>query len=283
MQGELGVAWTVSPTKAETYRPDWLPGVPEAQATARIEPPGAPAREIDLKLETVVFVDHGPVRYSGRLRQVEDMEEGPAPDWRDAYFTKDEKYSGEREYRFVVGTNVIYPAGLRDLLLRLADRYLFSPLWSADIHAEWTSNLLADRPDIDQNVLDRTRAVMDRHFPDALVTGYEVLAAGLDLPDADDRHVLAAAIHGHADVIVTANLRDFPSSRLAPYALVAQHPDAFVADLIQLDPESVLAAVRGHRAALRNPPRSVSQYLSALERLGLSTTSSLLRSRETDI
>ena len=183
----------------------------------------------------------------------------------------------------LLDANVLYPAGLRDLLLRLADRYLFAPLWSADIHAEWTSNLLADRPDIDSNVLDRTRAVMEQHFPDALVTGYEVLAAELDLPDPDDRHVLAAAINGKADVIVTANLRDFPASQLAPHALAAQHPDTFVADLFEVDSEAVLAAVRGHRSALRNPPRSVGEYLSAVERLGLSTTASLLRTRETSI
>ncbi|MYF89472.1 MAG: hypothetical protein F4186_09050, partial [Boseongicola sp. SB0676_bin_33] len=66
---------------------------------------------------------------------------------------------------------MLYPAGLRDLLLRLADRYLLAPLWSADIHAEWMRNLLAYRPDIDAAVLDRTRAVMDEHFPGAVVTG----------------------------------------------------------------------------------------------------------------
>ena len=90
--------------------------------------------------------------------------------------------------------NVLYPAGLRDCLLRLADQYLHAPLWSADIHAEWIGSVLADRPDLTPDVLERTRTVMDRHFPDAVVTGYLAHAAGLDLPDADDIHVLAAAI-----------------------------------------------------------------------------------------
>ena len=72
---------------------------------------------------------------------------------------------------------------------------------------------------------------MDRHFPDAVVTGYTARAAGLDLPDVGDLHVLAAAIEGEADVIVTGNLRDFPADRLAPHGLTAQHPDAFIADL----------------------------------------------------
>ena len=72
-------------------------------------------------------------------------------------------------------------------------------------------------PDIDASVLERTRAVMDGNFPDAVVTGYEAIAARLDLPDPGDRHVLAAAIREQADVIVTGNLRDFPPDRLAPY------------------------------------------------------------------
>ena len=183
----------------------------------------------------------------------------------------------------LLDANVLYPAGLRDVFLRLADRYLYVPLWSADIHAEWVRSLLADRPDIDASVLDRTRAVMDGHFPDAIVTGYEAIAARLDLPDPGDRHVLAAAIRGQADVIVTGNLRDFPPDRLAPYALVAQHPDTFVADLFEADPDTVLAAVRGHRDALRNPPRSASDHLAAFERLGLVRTVLLLRPHEAAI
>ena len=179
--------------------------------------------------------------------------------------------------------NVLYPAGLRDCLLRLADHYLYAPLWSADIHAEWIGSVLADRPDLTADVLERTRAVMDRHFPDAVVTGYTARAAGLDLPDVGDLHVLAAAIEGEADVIVTGNLRDFPADRLAPHGLTAQHPDAFIADLFDSDPEVVLAAVRGHRAALRNPPRTANEHLVALERLGLLRTASLIRPHQDSI
>ena len=115
----------------------------------------------------------------------------------------------------LLDANVLYPAGLRDLLLRLADRYLYAPLWSADIHEEWMRNLLADRPDIPASALERTRAIMDEHFPGAVVTGYTALAASLDLPDPGDTHVLAAAIEGEANIIVTRNLRHFPSERLA--------------------------------------------------------------------
>ena len=156
---------------------------------------------------------------------------------------------------------------------RLADRYLYSPLWSADIHAEWMRSLLIDRPDLDAAVLERTRAVMDEHsFPTSAVTGYETV--GLSQPgwicrtlEDFDRHVLAAAIRGQADVIVTGNLRHFPVDRIAPHGLAAQHPDTFVAGLFEVDPATVLAAqtlrdrlpgedwngwfprIRGHRRA----------------------------------
>ena len=183
----------------------------------------------------------------------------------------------------LLDANVLYPAGLRDFLLRLADQYLYAPLWSADIHAEWIGSVLADRPDLTADVLQRTRTVMDRHFPDAVVTGYLAHAAGLDLPDADDIHVLAAAIEGGADVIVTRNLRDFPADRLAPHDLTAQHPDVFIADLFDADPEAVLAAVRGHRAALKNPPRTANEHVVALEGLGLVRTASLIRPHQDSI
>lgn len=178
----------------------------------------------------------------------------------------------------LLDANVLYAAGLRDFLLRLADRYTYAPLWSADIHAEWMRSLLIDRPDIAPDVLERTRAVMDQHFPEAIVTEYETLVTTLELPDPGDRHVLAAAIRGLADVIVTMNLRDFPADRLAPHGLAAQHPDAFVSNLFDASPDGVLAAVRSHRAALRSPPRSVDEHLAALERIGLEGTVSLLRS-----
>lgn len=111
--------------------------------------------------------------------------------------------------------NVLYPAELRNILMHLALAGLFRAKWSAAVHEEWMSSLLEKRPDLDRAKLERTRALMDKHAEDALVTGYEDLIPGLQLPDADDRHVLAAAIRGRADVIVTMNLRDLqkPSGR----------------------------------------------------------------------
>ena len=103
------------------------------------------------------------------------------------------------------------------------------------------------------------------------------------LLDADDIHVLAAAIEGGADMIVTQNLRDFPPDRLAPHGLSAQHPDVFISDLFDADSEAVPAAVRSHRAALKNPPRSANEHPAALEGLGLVRTASLIRPHQDSI
>ena len=85
---------------------------------------------------------------------------------------------------------------------------------------------------------------MNSHVRDCLVTNYEYLIPQLELPDPDDRHVLAAAIVGSADVIVTTNRSDFPQSILERYEIEAQHPDDLIADLLDLKPSKVVAAAR---------------------------------------
>ncbi|MBL9187633.1 MAG: PIN domain-containing protein [Opitutaceae bacterium] len=164
---------------------------------------------------------------------------------------------------------VLYPAPLRDLLLQLATTGLFRAKWSADIHDEWISAVLRERKDLKRAQLERTRELMDAHTHDCVVAGYQALIASLQLPDPNDRHVLAAAIRGRADLIVTMNLADFPSTTLATYDIEAQHPDDFLAHLIDLAPQAVCVAARVCRGRLKNPPITVEQYLAALERLRL--------------
>jgi predicted nucleic acid-binding protein len=173
--------------------------------------------------------------------------------------------------------NVLYPAELRNILMHLALVGLFRAKWSAAVHEEWISNLLKKRPDLDRAKLERTRALMDKHAEDSVVTGYEDLIPGLQLPDADDRHVLAAAIRGRADVIVTMNLRDFPAEVIAPFGIEAQHPDEFILHLLDLAPGAVVAAAATHRQSLQNPSKTVAEYLETLERQGLTQTVSVLR------
>ncbi|KJV30705.1 toxin-antitoxin system, toxin component, PIN family protein [Aquitalea magnusonii] len=167
---------------------------------------------------------------------------------------------------------VLYPAPLRDLLLQLAQADLFRAKWSDQIHDEWTRNLLARRPDLQPAQLQRTRALMNQAVLDCLVTGHEYLIDGLTLPDEEDRHVLAAAIRSRSSVIVTFNLKDFPVDVLLGHEMEAQHPDEFIMHLIDLNPASVLEAVRACRASLRNPPKSPEEYLATLLQQGLPET-----------
>ncbi len=167
---------------------------------------------------------------------------------------------------------VLYPAPLRDLLMHLALTDLFQAKWSARIHEEWMRNVLANRPDLSRAQLERTRVLMDTHVQDALVENDEALIDTLDLPDPDDRHVLAAAIASQADLILTFNLRDFPTQVLQPYGIQARHPDRFISDLLSNEPSNICAAVQRHRASLRYPPKTITEYLEIMERQGLSQT-----------
>lgn len=138
-------------------------------------------------------------------------------------------------------------------------------------------NVLKDRPDLKREQLQRTRELMNAHVRDSLVTGYEALIDGLELPDPDDRHVLAAAIRTRASVIVTFNLKDFPNEVLEPFGIEAQHPDEFLTHLLDLAPGGVCAAVKNQRAALKNPPKSVEELLATLEQQQLPETVARLR------
>lgn len=105
---------------------------------------------------------------------------------------------------------VLYPAPMRDLLVRLANTGVVRARWSEMILDECFRSILEQRPDLTPQALARTRELMNRAVPDCLVTGFEQLIDGLRLPDPDDRHVLAAAIRAGAQGIVTANLKDSP-------------------------------------------------------------------------
>jgi hypothetical protein len=154
---------------------------------------------------------------------------------------------------------------------------LFQAKWSAAVHEEWISALLRNRPDLSRARLERTRMLMDLHAADALVTGYEDLIEDLPLPDPDDRHVLAAAIRCRADVIVTANLRDFPVQTLGQFGIEPLHPDEFILSLLDLAPALVVAAPHDHRESLRNPPKTIEQYLDTLTAQGLTKAVSIIR------
>jgi predicted nucleic acid-binding protein len=159
---------------------------------------------------------------------------------------------------------VLYPAPLRDLFVRLANRGIVRARWSDQILDECFRSIQRQRPDLKPEALARTRGLMNRAVPDCVVTGHEALIEGLALPDPDDRHVLAVAIRAGAQAIVTFNLNDFPGERLAPFFVEATHLDDFVLDLIDLAPGIVTDVVVEQAASLKNPPRSVSDLLDTL-------------------
>jgi hypothetical protein len=169
---------------------------------------------------------------------------------------------------------VLYSQPLRDVLLQLATTELFRARWTHRIQDEWIRALTRERPELAAR-LQTTRAKMNMAVLDCLVEGCEDIADGLKLPDPNDRHVLAAAIHCGAQVIVTKNLKHFPANYVAKYGIEAQHPDEFISGVMSLYPYStvaVCAALRTIRARLKKPPYSVDEYLSLLERQGLVQT-----------
>jgi hypothetical protein len=176
----------------------------------------------------------------------------------------------------VLDACVLYQAQLRDLFVELAYRKVILARWTAEIHREWIENLLSNRPDLDREKLERTRTLMDR-VKSSLVGGHLDLVPSLVLPDLADRHVLAAAIVGRAEVIVTFNLVDFPRSILINHGVEAQHPDDFLLNILVAHEAAFLATTKVVRERLRNPPKTVEEYLSTLEAQGLARTVARLR------
>jgi hypothetical protein len=172
---------------------------------------------------------------------------------------------------------VLYPARLRDLLLSLAAAGFFRPIWSEMIHEEWIRNVLANRPDLTRAQLEAARSAMDRAFPAASISGFERLVPTLKLPDPADRHILAAAIHARAELIVTVNLKDFPAAALTTHSIVAVHPDAFVDDLFDLDESEAISAIAKMRSRLRAPSLSPGEFIDSIAQVGMPLVASRLR------
>ena len=173
----------------------------------------------------------------------------------------------------LLDTCVLVPSRARDVLLEIASTGVYRPLWSTEILAELDRTLrrlLGKRgasPDETDAYLARLFWQMETTFPDALVTGWESRAATVWLPDSDDRHVVAAAWAGRADVIVTDNLAHFPLGAL-PAQLSSQSLDEFLLDLVDLHPVEAVSAVRAvaSRTGRSGPAmtaRDVAVYLQA--------------------
>ena len=185
--------------------------------------------------------------------------------------------AGYSRYTVVLDACVLYPAPLRDLLLSLASEGIFRARWTEKIHEEWTRNLLMKRTDLAAEKLARTVALMNQAVEDCLVENYEYLIDTLTLPDHDDKHVLAAAIVGHADAIVTFNQKDFPDKLVGRHGIEILHPDDFLIAQYDLDPLKILSIIKAKRERLKNPPRSAQELILTYELQGLPQTCAMLR------
>jgi len=154
-------------------------------------------------------------------------------------------------------------------LLWFADERLFQPHWSSDILVEWRRSIQRRFPETTDDQLDRQQEIMTESFPDAEITGYQAFIGGLDLPDCDDRHVLAAAIVGRCAGVVTSNTKHFPPHVTEALGIEIIHPDDFIVNIIDLNQSRALAACKRHRAAMARSLPSTEEFLERYERAGL--------------
>ncbi len=161
----------------------------------------------------------------------------------------------------------IFPAYLCDTLLRLAEAGTYRPLWSAGVLEELERNLVEERGLSGEAVTHRI-SEMRRAFPDAEVSGYDTLIDAMTC-DPKDRHVLAAAVRGDAEVLVTANTDDFPAESTDPYDITVVHPDDFLLDQLDLYPGVTVGALRAQADSYRSPAMTTEDLLGRLAAAGV--------------
>jgi len=185
--------------------------------------------------------------------------------------------AGHARYTAVLDACVLYSVLMSDALMSLAVRGLFAAKWSVRIEDEWIRALEERRPDL-QGKLDFRRDSMRAAVPDWEIpyTAIERIEPCLELPDPNDAHVLAAAIAGHADCIVTANLRDFPAEIVEPYGIEVVGPDRFIINQWDLSPYEAIAAFKQMRGRWRKPQASAEDFVAAFDRGGLPATAQRL-------
>ena len=167
----------------------------------------------------------------------------------------------------MLDANVLYLAYLRDALLRSAEAEIYQVRWSRQILDEMARNVLENHPDLPEERIERLVRTMERAFPEAMVTGHESLIPSMT-NDPKDRHVMAAAVRGGADVIVTSNVRDFPSEACEPYDLDVQTPDEFLQYQWEMgDPDFLLEVFEDWASHLKNPPLTLEELLERLARV----------------
>lgn len=168
----------------------------------------------------------------------------------------------------IVDANVLYSSTARDVLIRLSMAGMFRARWSDQILDEVFSSLKENRPDLDAQKLRLTQQRMCDAIDDCMVYGYESLIDDFELPDPDDRHVVAAAVAGDATIIVSDDRTGFPESVLSQYGIVRQSLDEFLCGLIASNRTLVSATIEVIASTRRHPPCTVGMVLDGLARDG---------------
>lgn len=178
------------------------------------------------------------------------------------------------QFKAILDTNVIYPIITRDILFWFAFYDLFTPKWSNHIFNEWKAVLI--RKGVTELEAQNRIQKANLAFPNALVFNYEEIIDCLDLPDSNDRHVLAAAIKSNSDVIVTNNIKDFPVFYLNKYGIHLRSPDDFLTDLIDLNNLDAVKAFKEMVLNKKNPELNEYETLNQLRKNGSSNTADFL-------
>jgi len=186
--------------------------------------------------------------------------------------------AGIARYTAVLDACVLYQLAIADSLMSIAVTGLFAAKWTTKIEEEWIGSLENDRPDL-KGRLGSRRDDMREAVPDWEISeaAWISIAGSLKLPDPNDVHVLAAAIAGHADCIVTRNHQDFPGSILAAHGINVIDPDQFIVNQWDLENVPVMAAFKGMRARRKKPTENVEDFARTLERNGLPVTAQKIR------
>lgn len=177
-------------------------------------------------------------------------------------------------FTVVLDTNVVYPVIIRDILFWFAYYDLYTPKWSEHIFDEWRRVMISRG--VSGNEADKRISKANAAFPDALVQNYKGLIEHLELPDKDDRHVLAAAIKTNANLIVTNNIKDFPEEYLQSFSLSAKTADDFLTDIIDLNQQQAVAAFKEMVLNKKNPKQDEFEVLNQLRNAGLKDTANYL-------
>jgi predicted nucleic acid-binding protein len=175
---------------------------------------------------------------------------------------------------------VLFPTILREMLLAAAADGAYDPVWSERILEEW-ARATRRLPEGAEAIARAEIAAMKARWPGASTEVSAAEVANLALPDADDRHVLATAIAGGAEVLVTLNRRDFPNRILARHGVLPRHPDGFLTE-IHLTEVSLLPSARRVQARAEAAAGSSRDLRALLKRAALPTLGKLLAGNAPD-